>query len=444
MSGLINKIKDAVSGDHTTTSNTTSTTTHGVTDSYGNRQTGLDGTAGTHTAGHNTGYSSNTGMTGHNTSGVPEGTAGPHSSRVANAADPRVDSDLDRSRHTGTHGTHTGTHGTHTGAGGLTGSSHNTYGSTNAGPHDSNIANKADPRVDSDRDGRAAYGSGVNTGSHGVGHHQQTVGAHGALPANTATGYSSTQSGPYSTGAPMHGSGIANNGPHDSKIANKLDPRVDSDRDGSRNMGAASSTGSGYNTGVTGSHGTHTGTTGSGLTGSSHTGSGPHQSSLANKADPRVDSSTGSHTIGSNTYTGPNTRSSGNTASGPHQSGVANTLDPRVDSTTGAHTVGSSTHTGPNTGTYGSSTHTGYGGSTNAGPHSSNMANKADPRVDSDRDGRSGLGSGHNAQTHATAGSGTAQNTAGPHNSDLLNKLDPRVDSDRDGSKTIGGDKTYA
>ncbi|KAI9655730.1 MAG: hypothetical protein M1821_005165 [Bathelium mastoideum] len=37
---------------------------------------------------------------------------------------------------------------------------------------------------------------------------------------------------------------------------------------------------------------------------------------------------------------------------------------------------------------------------------------------------------------------GPAPNTAGPHKSDLLNKLDPRVDSDRDASKTVGGDKT--
>lgn len=64
----------------------------------------------------------------------------------------------------------------------------------------------------------------------------------------------------------------------------------------------------------------------------------------------------------------------------------------------------------------------------------SNLANKADPRVDSDLDGR---GNRHGASTgasagvfgasgsHATAGSGTAQNTAGPHNSDALNKIDP-------------------
>jgi hypothetical protein len=46
--------------------------------------------------------------------------------------------------------------------------------------------------------------------------------------------------------------------------------------------------------------------------------------------------------------------------------------------------------------------------------------------------------------SHATPGSGTAQNTAGPHNSDTMNKLDPRVDADMDGSKTVGGNRTHA
>jgi hypothetical protein len=72
----------------------------------------------------------------------------------------------------------------------------------------------------------------------------------------------------------------------------------------------------------------------------------------------------------------------------------------------------------PNTGTVG-----GLSSSTNAGPHNSNLANKLDPRVDSDLDGR---GNRHGAATrggafgasgsYATPGSGTAQNTAGPHN----------------------------
>jgi hypothetical protein len=94
MSGIVNKVKSALHSDHHSSS-----TTHGST----------------------------------TTSGTAEGVAGPHSSRAANAADPRVDSDLDGSRHvgtgtTGTAGGVTGTHGT-----GTTG----TYGTSNttAGPH---------------------------------------------------------------------------------------------------------------------------------------------------------------------------------------------------------------------------------------------------------------------------------------------------------------------
>lgn len=80
--------------------------------------------------------------------------------------------------------------------------------------------------------------------------------------------------------------------------------------------------------------------------------------------------------------------------------------------------------------------------STNAGPHDSNMANKLDPRVDSDMDNRARHQ--HMGTTGAPAGSSYASTGAGqtgsvgPHNSNLLNKLDPRVDSDLDGSRTVG------
>lgn len=136
------------------------------------------------------------------------------------------------------------------------------------------------------------------------------------------------------------------------------------------------------------------------------------------------------------------------TGSHAHSSGLANKLDPTVN--TGSSTGGySGTHAGNTSGNY-TGTTGGISHSTNAGPHNSNLLNKADPRVDSDLDGR---GNRHGASTggvfgasgsHATAGSGTAQNTAGPHNSDMLNKLDPRVDSDRDGSQTYAGNKTHA
>jgi len=175
----------------------------------------------------------------------------------------------------------------------------------------------------------------------------------------------------------------------------------------------------------------HTGTTtGTGVTGTHHTGNGV-----------------------TGTTTGVN--------AGPHDSKVANKLDPTVDhDLDGSRNAGvasnqrtagfSGTSTG-NTGIGSTGTHGGISSSTNAGPHDSNLANKVDPRVDSDLDS---TGNRHGATTHggilgssgthATPGSGTAQNTAGPHNSDLLNKADPRVDADLDGSKTIGGNRTHA
>ncbi|KAK2624969.1 hypothetical protein QTJ16_005338 [Diplocarpon rosae] len=202
-------------------------------------------------------------------------------------------------------------------------------------------------------------------------------------------------------------------------------------------------------------HGTAQNTTGTGYsTGAGHAGIG---------SGPGVGSTTHGTThgtgIGSSTSHGVGHGSS-NTTAGPHSSNVANKLDPRIDSdfdgskriggTTG--TTGTSgysgTHAGNTSGAYTGVTG-GISGSTNAGPHESSLANKADPRVDSDLDGR---GNRHGAATggvfgasgsHATAGSGTAQNTAGPHNSDVLNSLDPRVDSDRDGSKTYGGNATH-
>ncbi|KAL8812425.1 MAG: hypothetical protein Q9200_001032 [Gallowayella weberi] len=85
-------------------------------------------------------------------------------------------------------------------------------------------------------------------------------------------------------------------------------------------------------------------------------------------------------------------------------------------------------------GSSGGSGLTGHHGSTTAGPHSSNVGNKMDPRVDSDLDGSRGLGG------RGTTGTGYGSNTtAGPHDSNMGNKMDPRVDSDLDGSRGVGG-----
>jgi hypothetical protein len=283
--------------------------------------------------------------------GAPEGTHGPHNTRAANAADPRVDSDRDNSKTMG-------------GAGGMgTGrtAGQSEYGSTGYGtgtaegthgPHGSRVANAADPRVDSDRDNSRTVGGG--TGGMGMG-----------------TGRTAGQGEYGSTG---YGTGTAEgtHGPHGSRVANAVDPRVDSDRDNSRTVGG---TGSGT-TGMGSGH--HTGGLGAGAAGATAMGGG--------------------------------IRSTGGMTGNQHTSGTG---------------IGGSGMTGM-TGTHGAPTGT-------HGPHGSRMANAADPRIDSDRDGRGAIGTGP----------GPARNTAGPHSSDLANKLDPRVDSDLDGSKTMGGNKTY-
>jgi hypothetical protein len=365
MSGIVNKVKEAL---HSSSSDkTTDTHTHGHNTA-----------TGTHGASHTTGT--------HNTHGVPEGTAGPHSGRVANAADPRVDSDLDRSRNaginpsgtatTGTHtGTHTGTSGLHTGTGAHTGSS----------------------------------------GLHSTGAHTGTSGLH----SSTGTGAHTGATGLHSTGANrgLDGPATKTDGPHSNNLLNKADPRVDSDRDHSHNLGAnphgTATTGSGAQTGA--HTGAHTGTSGIGshnTHGVPEGTAGPHSNRGLNAADPRVDSDLD------------RSRNAGLNPSGTATTGTAGGA-PGI----GGFGTDSNTH-----GTHGTTGLTGSHGTHNTtGTH-----------------GTSGLTGSHGTTgTHNTTGltgshaPGPAPNTAGPHKSDALNKVDPRVDSDLDGSKTVGGDKTY-
>jgi hypothetical protein len=200
------------------------------------------------------------GATHNAATGPARHTAGPHASNTLNKLDPRVDSDADGSRNAGL--------AVHHGPGGHVGNStygadRNTYGTAagvgtgatgTVGPHSSNLANKLDPRVDSDADGSsnlgaASYGPGgaANTaGTYGAG--QNTYGTAGGVGQNT---YGAT--GGVGTGA------TGTVGPHSSNLANKLDPRVDSDADGSRNLGAASygPGGAASNTGTYGTNPTY-------------------------------------------------------------------------------------------------------------------------------------------------------------------------------------------
>ena len=260
--------------------------------------------------------------------------------------------------------------------------------------------------------------------------------------------------------------------------------------DGSRTAGNA-----GYGTGVgstTGSlHPSHLGRDAAlgagavgaaGLVGREHYGNtghsdsttaGPHSSNLANKADPRVDSDMdGSRGLGSTGHgissappvpvtTLPNVRGYGEESwrhdhvhhghqyegdpcadeppvpgphfvPGPHATDTANLLDPHVSGVnvggsertieTGHHGLGSST-----------------AGATTAGPHSSNLANRADPRVDSDLDGFRSISSGSTGTGHHGLGSSTTGSTMiGPHSSNLGNRADTGIDSNLDGSRGVG------
>jgi len=175
---------------------------------------------------------------------------------------------------------------------------------------------------------------------------------------------------------------------------NKADPRVDSDRDYSRNMGANPDRSADIGRSTAATTGTHTG---------QHTTLG---------------SNTGTH--GTTGYDAPEG------TYGQHNSRLANAADPRIDSDRDHR--GAPGHTGT-TGLGGTTGHggtTGFGGTTGLGGTTGHR-------------GTTGIG----GTSTGYSGPGPAPNTAGPHGSDMLNKADPRVDSDLDGSKTFGGNKTY-
>jgi len=275
------------------TSGTTTGTGGFASDHHGTGvSTGL-GTSGTHgSTTHGTGLGSSTTGT-HGTTTHGSDPTGPHNSHLMNKADPRVDSDR-----LGTAGNTAGAggHGAGQYAPGTTGTHGTTHSSDPTGPHNSHLMNKADPRVDSDRLGTA--GNTAGAGGHGAGQYAPgTTGTHGTTYGSDPTG------------------------PHNSHMMNQADPRVDSDRLGTAgNTAGAGGYGAGQYTephhtsgnGLTG-HSTAgqglgsstTGVTGHNTTGHSGLGhsdpSGPHNSHMANTADPRVGGGIGSTGIGGTT-----------------------------------------------------------------------------------------------------------------------------------------------
>ncbi|KAL8779805.1 MAG: hypothetical protein Q9213_006763 [Squamulea squamosa] len=287
---------------------------------------------------------------------------------------------------------------------------HDSLTTSGVGPHSSALANKADPRVDSDLDG-----------SKGLSGHD-TAGTTGGLtgstfPDRTAGNHGDTAD--IGRSFPLGGasSGTTTSGPRSSDLANKADPRIDSDRDGSRGVGTTTGLGSG--TGAMPSTSHQGDLSGSGL------GDAPgSQTGVATGAATGVplpkgygpESWTHDHGKHGHEYVGdpcenePPAPGAVHFTSGPHSLDTTNRLDPHV----GGGAAGGLEHTTVDSASGTGDRHTGSGGlATGVGI------------------GTTGVGSYES--TRGTPSASTTQSagtTAGPHKSDLLNKADPRVDSD--------------
>jgi hypothetical protein len=218
------------------------------------------------------------------------------------------------------------------------------------------------------------------------------------------------------TGFGRHNEHNSSTVPHSSTTANRVDPRVDDSTTGFGSHNQHNTT-----SGIHSSTVPHSSSTANHPSTGYNSSSGPHASNMANRADPRVDSdrshlggvsgshgqladtmSPSSHGAGYGTSAAPLGASSGHTNfSGrePYSSTTSNTHAPLNSSAPGPY------GTREDYGSTGPASHT-------LGPHSSNAANVADPRV------------------HPEPEKMKDHKTVGPHNSDMLNKLDPRVDSD--------------
>ncbi|EDN08868.1 hypothetical protein I7I51_00525 [Histoplasma capsulatum] len=152
-------------------------------------------------------------------------------------------------------------------------------------------------------------------------------------------------------------------------------------------------------------------------------------------------------TQGTTHHTGGGTTSS---IQPPHSSNVAKKLDPRVAEdqynprmSTSTGSTGSALGTGAVGGATGGTTgHKSSGGTglMHTDPVSGGIGGTGQAL---------GSGTGHHATgqsssnaTKSSVGSGTADRAAVPHSSNVENKLDPRVDSDLYNSRTVGGNVT--
>lgn len=278
--------------------------------------------------------------------------------------------------------------------------------------------------------GAGAFGAGAlgaSTAAHH--HHDRQQGTDPTDPTNSGRsfplgGHSATTSSSEFPSGSTGKTGSTPTGPHSFNLANKADPRVDSDLDGSRTVGNTGYESTAYKSTATG-YGSGTGPT----TGSGHQGSPEQDRGLAGStgatavgsglAGYGLESSKHGHGGHGHTYEG-DPCEGGEPAvpgphftTGPHATDTANRLDPHVASGVGKPSATTHADSGSEVG---STIHSGD-------HHDRNTALAGGAGAA----GISAFGSSRDAPD-SVADSKT--DSAGPHKSSLLNKLDPRVDSD--------------
>jgi hypothetical protein len=199
-------------------------------------------------------------------------------------------------------------------------------GSTNYGPHDSNIANKLDPHYVSDRDHRANPVSVT---------HDQGSTNYGPHPSNLGNKLDPRYDSDLdNNGSAFNTQGSTNYGPHSTNVGNKLDPRYDSDQDHrGRGMhdvdqGTVGFEGAAQDS-ATRSYHSHVANTGR-TVGTDGFSSGAHH--ITGGGHTMEVPSVYGHTNSDGRFEDPNVASGSH---GPHASEVLNKLDPRIDSSTG-------------------------------------------------------------------------------------------------------------
>ncbi|KAI4176589.1 MAG: hypothetical protein LQ343_000880 [Gyalolechia ehrenbergii] len=270
-----------------------------------------------------------------------------------------------------------------------------------SGPHSSTLTSKTDPRVDSDLDRSSGLGSQGTTGNASA-----LTGS--SLPDRTVGDTENTSGAGRSFPLGGTSSGTATSGPHTSNLTKKADPRADSDRDGSRGLGGSSGLGSGTGATVSSAHQGELSRSNVGGTSAPSTGQTLPRG-YGEETWTHDHNKHGHDYIGDPCENEPPAPGAVHFTSGPHSLDTTNRLDPRVSG-------------GDLEGTSSSITESSV-------PHSRQHHGRDVPLSA----GVGTTGAGAYEASRDVPSSSTTQHgnsTAGPHKSDLLNKADPRVDSD--------------